>query len=253
MGTDRGRDALTLHCSSCGAPFAAGATRCGHCAAEITLEERNLDALCDGCGARMSRQARFCMRCGKAAALQPVAPIAELGPCPRCRGRLRERRIAAGGPLAVVVECGACGGLWLSPAALDRLCASAEQVQAITLELVGTSFPPSRVDPGRVTYLACPRCRDRMVRRNFGGTSGVIVDLCRLHGVWLDHAELEKVLEFVRAGGLMQARRREVDRLERQAKEARERRLDPGPGRDGPHWGGGSLGGLFGNLFSLFD
>jgi Zn-finger nucleic acid-binding protein len=73
-------------------------------------------------------------------------------------------------------------------------------------------------------YLACIECGDLMVPRNFGGTSGVIVDVCRGHGVWLDHRELERVLDFVRAGGLDRARERELRLLEDRAQRAREAR-----------------------------
>ena len=41
-----------------------------------------------------------------------------------------------------------------------------------------------------------------MNRRNFGRTSGVIVDCCGAHGTWFDADELERVGKFVAAGGL---------------------------------------------------
>ena len=47
-----------------------------------------------------------------------------------------------------------------------------------------------------------------MHRRNFGGTSGIIVDVCALHGIWFEAGELEAVLAFVRQGGLEAARER---------------------------------------------
>ncbi|MBC7853201.1 MAG: tetratricopeptide repeat protein, partial [Pirellulaceae bacterium] len=41
-----------------------------------------------------------------------------------------------------------------------------------------------------VRYLACPACHQRMNRKNFGGTSGIIADLCREHGTWFNRGEL---------------------------------------------------------------
>ena len=64
-----------------------------------------------------------------------------------------------------------------------------------------------------------------MVRKNFGGSSGVIIDVCRGHGIWLDHRELERILDFVHRGGLMRAREREVAELESRAARARENAL----------------------------
>jgi hypothetical protein len=54
-----------------------------------------------------------------------------------------------------------------------------------------------------------------MQRRNFGGSSGVVVDVCRAHGVWLDHLELEHVLAWARGGGLERERERRVERARR--------------------------------------
>lgn len=71
-------------------------------------------------------------------------------------------------------------------------------------------------------YLACIRCSDRMTRRNFGGSSGVLIDVCKDHGVWLDHTELERILEYVRSGGLARARQREALRAESQVERARQ-------------------------------
>jgi len=54
-----------------------------------------------------------------------------------------------------------------------------------------------------------------MHRRNFGRSSGVIVDVCAVHGLWFDRGELPRVLAFVAGGGLerAEARRREEERL----------------------------------------
>jgi hypothetical protein len=44
-----------------------------------------------------------------------------------------------------------------------------------------------------------------MNRKNFGGTSGIIVDVCAKHGTFFDTGELPRVLAFVRRGGLTRA------------------------------------------------
>jgi Zn-finger nucleic acid-binding protein len=58
-----------------------------------------------------------------------------------------------------------------------------------------------------------------MNRKNFGESSGIVVDVCTRHGVWFDAGELPRVLAFVQAGGLERARLRkesEEKRLERE-------------------------------------
>ena len=52
-----------------------------------------------------------------------------------------------------------------------------------------------------VIYLKCPFCSERMSRINFGGSSGVILDHCGIHGVWLQNIELRRLLEWWHAGG----------------------------------------------------
>ena len=41
-----------------------------------------------------------------------------------------------------------------------------------------------------------------MNRRNYAGTSGVIIDLCRTDGIWFDADELARILVWIRAGGV---------------------------------------------------
>ena len=40
-----------------------------------------------------------------------------------------------------------------------------------------------------------------MLRRNFRRSSGVITDVCRDHGTWLDADELEQIAGFILSGG----------------------------------------------------
>jgi hypothetical protein len=49
-----------------------------------------------------------------------------------------------------------------------------------------------------------------MHRRNFGRTSGIIVDVCSKHGTWFDAGELSRILTFVSSGGLAAAREAEA-------------------------------------------
>ncbi len=54
-----------------------------------------------------------------------------------------------------------------------------------------------------------------MHRHNFRDVSGVIIDSCNAHGIWLDPRELERLAAFVRSGGLERAKQHESKRLER--------------------------------------
>jgi Zn-finger nucleic acid-binding protein len=68
-----------------------------------------------------------------------------------------------------------------------------------------------------VRYLPCPLCHSSMNRVNFGKVSGVIVDVCKMHGTWFDAGELTRVVAFAGAGGLERTRERE--RMEKEKRD----------------------------------
>lgn len=198
-----------LRCSSCGGNLRDEARKCEYCAAEITLEERRLSSICPKCFARAASDAHFCMECGTRFDAQAHYALPEDTHCPRCKSELRARALGS----IAVVECSSCAGFWMSPESFASLCEQTDEQSRATAAL---SSAPARqaleVQPAR--YLPCPFCRDFMARKNYGTSSGVIIDVCKAHGVWLDHSELEKILAFVRSGGLARARLRELEQLE---------------------------------------
>jgi Zn-finger nucleic acid-binding protein/ribosomal protein L40E len=222
------RNPRPLVCGRCGGKLEIGAQRCAYCDAEITLEERGLSGVCPVCYARLFKDARFCMECGVAIAPQAVRAIADGVFCPRCQGALQSRSLGS----VALVECGSCAGLWLAPDVFDAICEQADTEDLVRRHL--GEQPEPRVDAAQAPpgYLSCITCGDLMVRRNFGGSSGVIIDVCRGHGVWLDHREIERILDFVHRGGLMRAREREVAQLEARAERAREDAAPPLCGSD---------------------
>ncbi|MGA7992660.1 MAG: zf-TFIIB domain-containing protein, partial [Thermoanaerobaculia bacterium] len=102
-------------------------------------------------------------------------------------------------------------------------------------------------------YRPCPVCKKLMNRSNFGGGSGVIVDVCGPHGVFLDRGELTKIVDFLEKGGWERVRKREILRMEEEAAalESRKRAaaaLGPGPATTD----GNSLTKVIGFLGDLF-
>jgi Zn-finger nucleic acid-binding protein len=137
--------------------------------------------------------------------------------CPRCSARLQARKYAA----LDTDECNQCGGMFISPAMLDRIVESRDAPTGLQLAL------PKRVykQETSVHYVHCPRCTNTMNRRMFGRISGVIVDVCRDHGVWFDSGELNEVLAWIERGGLALARQREIADLAEQARSLRSQQL----------------------------
>jgi len=207
-----GHEANVQRCSACGAARPDGAADCPYCGAAFTLHERDLDTVCPHCLALVSDHARFCHHCGTALAPEP-APGAETEMvCPACQHgqRLSSRQVAAG--QVAVLECGRCAGFWIGHEAFRGLVEKArkeslpdgttpETPQQLAAKFglpAGTAAPES----GQGSfYRPCPECRALMVRKNYGHTSGVIIDLCREHGLWFDADELARILAWVRAGG----------------------------------------------------
>ncbi len=222
----RPHDAAVVRCASCGAPRQEGSSACTFCGSDFTLHERDLHTLCPACVARISDRARFCHGCG-----QPIAPQAIAGEptergCPVCGPERRLTSRPLEGQRVAALECPRCAGLWLGT---DLFRVLEEQAQRR-----GTSIGPL---PGRTgatpaatpvakepLYRPCILCGKLMHRRNYGRKSGVILDACAAHGLWFDHGELEQVLVWIRAGGLLHAQRQE--QAARQA-EARRQQLPP--------------------------
>jgi Zn-finger nucleic acid-binding protein len=130
--------------------------------------------------------------------------------CPACRKPFS----GFGGSAGQLSECTACAGQFVEHALLKDLLERREVLRGVVVN-------PPRENPlaQPVRYLPCPACRSIMNRKNFGESSGIVVDVCTRHGVWFDAGELPRVLAFVQAGGLERARLRkesEEKRLERE-------------------------------------
>jgi len=213
-----------LRCPGCGAAASPDAARCPYCTGTLAV------IACPSCFAANFRGSRFCARCGEATAREPGA--ATLGACPRCAGSLAAARV---GDVALH-DCAACGGVWLDAGVFARLCADHEQRGALARH-VSAAAPPAAadVDVDRVRYLACPCCRRLMNRVNVARISGVIVDLCRTHGAWLDAGELARLVAFLDAGGMDRARAREREQLDAERRRIELQRATAQRERDGTY------------------
>lgn len=74
----------------------------------------------------------------------------------------------------------------------------------------------------RYYLLKCPICSKMMNRVNFGAKSGVVVDVCKDHGVWLDGGELRHLAEWMKAGGKLLDQERQEERKRQEAEAERE-------------------------------
>jgi Zn-finger nucleic acid-binding protein len=252
----KGHAASVVRCSSCGAPREAGATACAYCGADFTIYEKDMDSVGPHCLALISRRAKFCHHCGAAIVASQAAGEATTLLCPACKGdrRLVTRRL---GKLDVAAdECQICAGLWLGNKAFQHLARQAQNSLTAdeTLAAVVSRAAPTAVTQqavgGKWRYRHCPSCQRMMQRRHYAHKSGVIIDICRNHGVWFDADELHQILSWIRKGGLDYARR-EVEKDElawerslesrRRVREAADR--EPTSWNDDA-WGASAWGGM---------
>jgi Zn-finger nucleic acid-binding protein len=211
-----GHEAAVVRCSSCGGPRNEGSPNCGYCGADFTLHEQDLDTVCPQCFARVSDRAKYCHHCG--VALIPEALVSQKTPqlCPACgkQSRLGHRQIG-GVPL---MECDRCAGFWLSSGMFDQLVDKASQ-NALSADWCRPA--PPRIAalcasaPRGPLYRKCPVCGKLMTRRHWARRSGVIVDICKDHGVWFDADELSRILAWVRSGNLSKAQEDAIDDIQR--------------------------------------
>jgi len=200
-------EARVMRCSGCGASVPADAPQCPYCKAQLAT------VACPACFALAPLSASHCPACG-VALIARQSPTPDGAACPACAKPL----VAAQVGELEVRECRACGGLWLDRAVFEQLGASRETQGAVLGALPAPTAPPT-VSLGAVQYRPCPACQQRMNRVNYAKRSGVVIDVCKAHGLWFDKDELRRVLAFIAGGGLDRARGLELEEL-KEAKRA---------------------------------
>lgn len=145
--------------------------------------------------------------------------------CPRCGVPLETIDLKLNGKF-LIDRCDQCLGLFFDPGELEALLeATVSNVFTINRNELDTIN--AAVDYG-VSYIKCPVCSKIMNRVNFGARSGVVVDRCKDHGIWLDGGELRHLFEWMKAGGKLLEQEREEQRKQDLAKEKREKLSESG-------------------------
>jgi Zn-finger nucleic acid-binding protein len=145
--------------------------------------------------------------------------------CPRCDKRLKTINLNLDGTF-FIDRCEHCLGLFFDPneleALLDAAVKNVFQIDRSGLDAINANRPP---DQYPVSYIKCPACSQLMNRVNFGAKSGVIIDRCKYHGVWLDGGELRHLMEWMKLGGkLLHQERQEQEKTEARKNESERRK-----------------------------
>lgn len=182
--------ARAWNCPSCAGATDPAKNQCDFCGVFLAF------ARCPDCLSLAFEGAKFCHQCGGNLnhAAQPLIDSPTELPCPRCKSSLHTRETAG----VQIDHCLECGGLWLEHAVLQQLLDHRGQKKAAESYLRKLKPQAAFKLDQKVVYLKCPDCSKLMHRRNFGQSSGIIVDECAAHGIWFDADELAGVIDFAR-------------------------------------------------------
>ena len=164
---------------------------------------------CEFCGKEINVASKICPFCGGEA----VDPIdQDLPPmCPRCHVLLQTHTKDEEDYLI----CPKCAGLWVDRETFHQVTKESDVYKKEDVHKRYHRGPMT----GHVEYIPCVRCGKLMNRKNFGHISGVIIDECGSHGVWLDAGELEKIRTFIVDGGLERAQDRQIEKVSAELKD----------------------------------
>ncbi len=185
-------EARVYQCPVCGAFARENERTCRHCSTLLATLR------CGHCFELNFPDDLHCRGCGLELGLAPH-PESSVQACPDCKRPLQAFKAGPG----ELHACARCGGQMVTHGLLRAL---VEQ-RAVLGSAVPSPAEAPRGNPmaDPVHYRPCPSCSQLMNRKNFGGISGIVVDVCTLHGTYFDAGELPRVLEFVRRGGLAKA------------------------------------------------
>ena len=177
-----------MKCTSCGASLYAGMIRCPYCASYASPQLDGIDVY----------------------ASEPAIGK----PCPRCTNKLavaKQPKLDG----ATVEICNSCAGAFFPVGLIEALIEKVKEQDIGTLEAELEEYirVNSGIEPAQKPYIPCPACAVLMNRVNYGSLSGVVVDSCREHGLWLDAGELHRLLRWAKSGGLS---RTEIVKAERE-------------------------------------
>jgi len=165
---------------------------------------------CPHCGREINPRFTFCPFCN--GRVVKAAPLKEPF-CPRCGLKLVPFKRED----FELDLCASCGGLWLDRTEFHALTSEANVYKEETVKEEYSRPALPRAED--ILYLECVRCGQIMTRKNFARISGVIIDECGRHGIWLDAGELEKIRHFIGDGGLERAQDREIERNRQELKD----------------------------------
>jgi Zn-finger nucleic acid-binding protein len=187
------------NCSNCSAPLPPDSIQCDYCGSRNDIDLKGVHYYTT----HVSESERI---------------------CPRCGITLETIDLKIDGKF-FIERCAQCLGLFFDPGELEAvLQATVSNVFTVNRSQLDSINATMRANDYGVTYIKCPVCAKLMNRVNFGAKSGVIVDRCKDHGVWLDGGELRHLFEWMKAGGKIFDQEKQEQRKKAEAEQQEQRR-----------------------------
>ena len=170
-----------MNCPSCAAPIPTHGVVCSYCGQRLDVDLKGLGQSC-------------------------LDSDNEDLHCPDCDTTLQSLLIGSEtdnyGEEINVCRCSGCLGLFIRRETLDLILRiKVLQPSEVNYQLLTNLEQSNHSMSKGWKYRPCPKCRTLMNRKLHGRRSGVIIDSCREHGIWLDAGELRQLMEWTRAGG----------------------------------------------------
>jgi Zn-finger nucleic acid-binding protein len=162
-------------------------------------------AKCKHCSAPLPSSSIICEYCGVRNDIELQPKINRGLPkskrmCPDCMVYLDSIDIGENDRF-IIEKCERCYGLFFDINELETLLKqSVESTYWINPKKLH-SLQQHPLHKDTVLYRKCPECSKIMQRKNYMNKSGVIMDVCMEHGIWLDAGELKQIQEWIALGG----------------------------------------------------
>lgn len=204
-------------CASCNARLSKDELLCDYCSVRSNLDLQAKASAqscivvprCTRCAAPLRPRVPECRFCGlhndldlSDTASYEFSDVETVRECPQCHQEFRKIELKFEKSIQVE-RCDQCFGMFFGPRVVEHvLDHGVSHVNEINHKLLDNVNRDRYRKDNVVTYRKCPVCGQLMGRRNFGYRSGVVIDHCQFHGVWLDNGELRHLLEWKKAGGV---------------------------------------------------
>lgn len=178
-------------------------------------------ANCKSCSAPLEPDTNRCRYCGvrNDVDLQAKHDFSIENPrseriCPQCNIPLQTIDLKVNDHL-YIERCSECFGLFFDPGEIEILLDNAVSgAETVNLKHI-QNINDDRYQSKKVKYIKCPVCRILMNRVNFGYRSGVVIDQCKKHGIWLNNGEITHLMEWKKAGGQLLAQQQQQEQPKR--------------------------------------